>query len=831
MTDLALRANLRTATDRATAPIDEERLRALVAGLTLDEKVRLITGRDFWTTWPLERIGLRSMTLSDGPSGVRGPEWDERSPSLSLPSSTALAATWDVDFAWRYGAAAAAEARRKGVDVVLGPTINLHRTPTNGRHFEAFSEDPILTATLAAAYVRGVQENGVGATPKHYVANDFENERYTADVRVSDRALRELYLRAFEDSVRDARAWLVMSAYNSVNGVTASENPLLHEPLNTEWGFDGVVVSDWTGVRSIDAAVADQDLEMPAPGVWGDALLQAVRDGRVPEDAIDRKVARILGLAARVGALEGFEPVAEAPVFREDGVAFARAAAAEGMVLLRNTDVLPLAASRIAVIGDAGVRARIQGGGSATVVPEKAVSPLDGLREALPEALISYRVGAIVQRGVAELPIGQIVNPVTAEPGARVRFLDGAGQEIHCEDRRSTALVWFGGDAPIDRTAAVELHTIYTPKETGTTRLGFGSAGIGRVYLDGELVHEADVVPEGSDLGAALLQPPSSTVEVDIVSGRPIDVRVVLERSVDPHSALNGAMGLNVGWEPAVVDEDALIAEAVEAARRAEVAVVVVGTDAKVESEGFDRETLALPGRQDDLVAAVARANPRTVVVVNAGAPVLMPWRDDVAAILVGWFGGQEFGRALADVLTGASEPGGRLTTTWPATQEDVPILHADLVDGQVHYDEGVHIGYRAWQRSGARPAFPFGAGQGYTSWRIDDLAIVDRPDAIGLDDRIGLAVTVTNTGSRPGKCVPQVYARRGETAVDRPSAWLVGFAAVRAAAGETAVARVTVRARDLAHWDGGWVLEPGEFTLAVGTRSERFEDEVSVVV
>lgn len=804
---------------RAAAPIDEERLRALVAELTLDEKIRLLTGRDFWTTHPIERIGLRAMTLSDGPSGVRGPVWDERSSSLNLPSATALAATWDPDIAWRYGAAAAAEARRKGVDVVLGPTINLHRTPTNGRHFEAFSEDPILTARLAAAYVRGVQENGIAATPKHYIANDFEEERYTVDVRVDERPLRELYLRAFEDAVCEARAWAVMSSYNAINGVTATENDLLHAPLNTEWGFDGVVVSDWTAVRSVaPSALADQDLEMPAPGVWPAALAQAVRDGEVPEAAIDRKVVRILGLAARVGALRGFDAVQAAPVHREDGPAFAREAAAEGMVLLRNTGVLPLEEpdARIAVIGDSAVRARTQGGGSATVVPERVVSPLDGLKRALPQATIDYRVGALVQRGVAELPLERIANPATGEPGALVRFLDADGEEIFREDRRATSLVWFGGDAPVERTETLELHTIYTPAETGRIRLGFGSVGLGRVYLDGALVHEADVEAEGTDLGAALLLPPSSTVEAETVAGRPIDVRVTLRRR-GADGALGGTMGLNVGWEPAETDARALIDEAVQAAAAADIAVVVVGTDAKVESEGFDRETLALPGHQDELVAAVARANPRTVVVVNSGAPVLMPWRDDVAAVLLGWFGGQEFGDALADVLTGAAEPGGRLTTTWPADERDVPILHADVRDGIVRYDEGVHIGYRAWLRSGAEPAYPFGAGQGYTSWRIDD-ARIEGSGVIGLGDEATLAVTLTNTGRRPGKHVVQAYARRDASAVDRPATWLVGFAAVRAEAGEQAVARITVRARDLAHWDGTWQLEPGAFAIDIGS-------------
>ncbi|HMS36955.1 MAG TPA: glycoside hydrolase family 3 N-terminal domain-containing protein, partial [Arachnia sp.] len=349
---------------------------ALVAALDLETKVRVITGEDFWSTVEVPEIGLRKMVLSDGPSGVRGPVWDERSPSLNLPSATALASAGDVELAREYGGAAASEARRKGVDWVLGPTINIHRSPLGGRHFECFSEDPVLTGDLAAGYVRGLQEGGVAATPKHYVANDFETDRFTADLVVDDRTLREVYLAPFERAV-EAGAWSLMSAYNSVGGTTMSENDLLRDPLRTEWGWDGVVVSDWTAVRSLAAANAEQDLEMPGPGVWGEALVAAVRAGEVDEAAIDRHVARLLLLAERVGALGAAEP---APVEEVDGIAFARRAAAEGSVLLANDGILPLNPAhvgKVAVIGHNAVEARTQGGGRAPVVPERAGTPLD----------------------------------------------------------------------------------------------------------------------------------------------------------------------------------------------------------------------------------------------------------------------------------------------------------------------------------------------------------------------------------------------------------------------------------------------------------------------
>jgi beta-glucosidase len=790
--------------------------------LTLEEKVQLLTGRDFWTTWPIEKIGLRPMLLSDGPSGVRGEAWDERDPSLNLPSATSISSSWDPAVARRYGAVAAIEARRKGVDVVLGPTINLHRSPLGGRHFECFSEDPVLTADLAAAYVTGVQDNGVGATPKHYVANDSETDRFTVDAQVSERALRELYLLAFEKAVTEANAWLVMSAYNSVNGATMTENDLLETPLNSAWGFDGVVVSDWTAVRSLESAKAAQDLVMPGPdGPWGKTLVDAVRLGDIEETLIDRKILRILRLAQRVGALEGSRP--SEPVLVEDGVAFAREAAAEGTVLLENRirdgrPALPwdsTALRTVAVIGDSAANARTQGGGSATVLPEYTVSPLVGLRAALPGVDVTYAVGSVVQTGLADLPLDQLTNPVTGGSGVRVRFLDQAGTELFAEDRLRTApLVWFGGEAPIRESATVELSTRYTPTQGGTRRLGFAFVGRGRVFVDGVRLVDETLEPIGNDLGAAFLAPPSATAPVTLTAGQPIDLRFEVDMTAS-HDLLPGALSFQFGTEPDAPDEDALIAEATRAAAGADAALVVVGTNSIVESEGYDRESLALPGRQDDLVRAVAAANPRTVVLVNSGAPVLMPWRDEVAAILVGWFGGQEFGNAVADVLLGIVEPGGRLPTTWPAAEEDVPVLSTTPIDDALRYDEDIHIGYRAWLRHDATPAYWFGHGLGYT-----DIALthIEAPEQIRPDSKMTVSVDVENRGHRDGKQVIQVYAERPDSVVDRPLRWLVGFAPIKVAAGEGARIDVELSTRRFAHWADGWAYEPGQYILGVGT-------------
>ncbi|WES63072.1 glycoside hydrolase family 3 C-terminal domain-containing protein [Microbacter sp. GSS18] len=773
--------------------------------LTLEQKAALVQGADFWTTVPIPEIGLRAMTLSDGPAGVRGPQWDERDPSLNLPSGSALAASWDEDLAYRYGAAAASEARRKGVDVVLGPTINLHRSPLGGRHFECLSEDPELTSGLGSAYVRGMQDNGVGACPKHYVANDSETDRFTVDVRVAERPLRELYLAPFERTVEEAHAWTVMSAYNSVDGVTMTENDLLETPLNSEWGFDGVVISDWTAVRSLDSIPAAQDLAMPGPAPAWSGLVEAVRDGRLEEADLDRKVLRLLLLAERVGALEGTDAVTPSPV---DGIAFAREASVEGTVLLSNSGILPLdpsALARVAVIGHNARDARTQGGGSATVLPEKVVSPVDGIRAALTGVDVSYEIGAIVQEGVAEFSLDTMTNPATGEPGAHITLHDAEGAEIFAEERRSTALVWFGGDAPIASTRTLVIETDLTLPESGEVRLGFAGAHPGRLYVDGELMLDDTPVITGTDLGAAFLNPPSLTVSVPFDEGTPRRVRVELRP--ESGGALAGAMSATVGIAPEQTDPDALIARAAASATASDVAIVVVGTNSKVESEGYDRVDLDLPGRQDDLVRAVAATGTPTIVVVNAGSPVVLPWADQVGAIVQGYFGGQEFGSALAAVLTGAAEPGGRLPTTWPAALEDVPVTEVTPTEGRLEYTEGLHIGYRAWLKADAAPAFPFGHGLGYTTWSW----------GAAQRDADAVEVTLANTGGRAGKQVVQVYAERPESAVERPVRWLVGFAVVRAAAGETVTARIPLPPRRFAHWDSGWSVEEGEFTLRAG--------------
>ncbi|MFE3698471.1 beta-glucosidase [Nocardia tengchongensis] len=742
----------------------------LLAKLDLPAKIRLISGAGFFRFAGDESIGLAEMPVSDGPSGVRGEQWDERDPSVSLPSGTALAATWDRDLLTDIGALIAAEARRKDVYAVLGPTINLHRSPLGGRHFECFSEDPMLTAEIADAYVRAVQAHGVSACPKHYVANDSETERFTADVVADERTLRELYLYPFERSV-EAGAWMVMAAYNSVNGATMTENDLLDEPLKGEWGFDGVVVSDWTAVRSTAGAAKGNDLAMPGPWeLWGAPLEQAVRDGEVPESAIDDKVRRILRFAERVGALHGTPtPV---PAFGDDAARqLVREAASLAMVLATNDGTLPLREpARVALLGSAAAEPRFMGGGSATVIPTHTTSPLQGLSEVLP---VVYTPGVHLSENMIPVPLDLVTDPETGEPGLRLRYLDG-DTLLASEHRGAGSLMLFGNPNAV-QAKTIELRGRLRADVAGEWRIGFAGVGALSLTLDGEQVLDETVLPDGADPVEMLLNPPQRFVTRTLAEGEEVEVLVRMA----PGGGFP-AMGITCAVGRPRRSDDEEFAAAIELACTSDVAVVVVGTTEQIESEGFDRTTLRLPGRQDELVAAVAAANPRTVVVVNSGSPVEMPWRDDVAAVLLTWFPGQEFGSALADVLTGAAEPGGRLPTTWPKTIDDVPVLNTKPEpDHALPYSEGIHIGYRAWLKSGVAPAYPFGHGLGYTTWELDELRVSGRT----------ATVTVRNTGARAGRQVVQAYLSRPGSAVDRPVRWLAGFAVVEAGAGESVTA------------------------------------------
>ncbi|MCS7481106.1 glycoside hydrolase family 3 C-terminal domain-containing protein [Umezawaea endophytica] len=783
-----------------------------LAALDLETKVSLLAGQDVWSLPAVPHIGLGSLVMSDGPIGVRGTSWGPDDPAVVLPSPTALAATWDPALARRVGRLLAQEARRKGAHLLLAPTVNLHRTPLGGRHFECYSEDPLLTAEIGVGYVRGVQDGGVGATVKHFVANDSETARFVLDAAVDDRTLREVYLAPFE-AIVNAGVWAVMCAYNGVNGHTMSENDALQNGLlKGEWGFDGVVVSDWTAAKTTAAtALGGLDVAMPGPGnPWGPKLVEAVRAGEVPESVVDEMVRRVLRLAGRVGLLEGVEPaVPVRPEAVVDGDALAEEVASRSFVLLRNDGTLPLASPTVALIGVAAEEARILGGGSVTVFPPHVVSPLDGLRAQGVE--LTYEPGVDPRTKLPPAYGPEWTDPETGEAGFRMVFRDASGAELGRLLLEAAVTGWTGKmPAGVDGSLldSVELSAWFRPLVFGEHRFGVGGIGEFVLTVDGEVLYDDKQVAYDDDPAAGILLHPETRVATTVEG----PVLVTLRHKTWVRKGIGAVVGITLGHAEPGPTDDELIQRAVVAAAAAQVAVVVVATTEEVESEGFDRRSLALPGRQDDMVAAVAAANPRTVVVVNAGSPVEMPWVDDVAAVLLTWFPGQEAGAALASVLFGHTEPAGRLPTTWPVRMADCPVLDVDPVDGVLAYREGLFIGYRAWERRPVAPAFWFGAGLGYTTWDYESVTVTPS-DALAT-----VTVSLRNTGARSGREVVQVYLVPDAPAADRPSRWLAGFASVEAGAGEVVEVVVELPRRSVEAWeDGAWVTLSGGYTVDVG--------------
>lgn len=807
---------------------------ALVARLSLEEKVGLLTGADSWVLRGASAIGLRPMVLSDGPAGVRGTRFDPSDPSSSLPCPVGLAATWDESLVHQLTLALGQEARGKGVDVLLGPTVNIVRTPLSGRGFECFSEDPLLTARIAVAYIRGVQEAGVGATVKHFVANDSETDRRTYDAKIAEHVLRELYLPPFEASVEEASVALVMAAYNSVNGATMTANAaLIRDLLKVEWEFPGVVVSDWSATRTtVPSAEAGLDLVMPGPGgPWGDYLVAAVRAGKVTEAVIDDKVSRLLVLAHRVGALNGAaaaqasdEPAGGAAESALIDPALLREVASRSFVLLANGHgLLPLQASRIekiALIGPNALDPTMQGGGSVRVLPVVRPGIADALRTALASAIsVSVHQGCFTSATVALPAHDSLCDPVTGDAGVRLEVRAADGAVIHDAPHPTSVVTWWDGlpEAVYLPGSEFVIRARYRPAADGPYVLGAAGVGLLRLLIDGSTLAEARTLPP-RDVVEALSSPPELRVMANLVAGREVEVRFEHRPDVRDSQARFATMRLGIRLQ---VDDDSLLAEAAQAAAAADVAVVVVGSADATESEGFDRQTMVLPGRQDDLVRRVAAANARTVVVVNSGMPVLMPWADEVAAILQVWLPGQAFGEALADTLLGTVEPGGRLPVSLPRAEADSPVLHANPEAGELAYAEGLLVGYRGYDRQGTDPHFCFGHGLGYTEWTYESMAPATQSLASGED--LPLSVTVRNSGGRAGREVVQLYLEGPDDDPRRPLRALAAFASIGAGAGEAAEARMTLPARCFSTFDEAssrWVSRPGSYTLHAGRSS-----------
>ena len=783
-----------------------ERVSELVSALTLEEKALLTAGRDNWSTAAIGRLGIPSVRMTDGPNGARGSSvmGAGEATAVCVPCGSALGATWNVGLVERVGAMLGEEALTKGCRVLLAPTVNIHRSPLAGRNFECFSEDPLLSGRVAAAYVRGVQSRSVAPTVKHLACNEAEFERYTMSSVVDERALREIYLLPFELAVREGGAVGVMTAYNRLNGrYCAEDEALLAGVLRGEWGFDGFVVSDWyAAVSTVESPRAGLDLEMPGPArSFGPALGQAVEAGDVDEALVDAQVRRLLSVFSRLGALDEPGDAAERSIDRPEHRALAREAATESMVLLRNEGLLPLDASalrRLAVVGPNAGRAQMMGGGSAFLRPHYRVSPVEALRERLGSGVV-----VLHERGC---DIDRTVPPLMA-PFELELFAGTAlrGDVVTRARRADGLLLYFDEPGAGLSSSDFSFRALgrFTPEEGGTHAFTLVQAGRARVLVDGVAVLDgfANPPPRGSEfIGMASDE---IAAEVELEAGRPVEV-VVEYASLAAPSALRGA---KVGCRAPVPPD--MLERAVAAAARADAAVVVVGTNDDWESEGRDRESMDLPGAQDELVLRVLAANPNTVVVINAGAPVTLDWAEAAPAILQLWLGGQEMSGGLADVLFGVAEPGGRLPTTFPDRVEHNPAFgNFPGENGEVRYGEGVLVGYR-WYEARRIPArFAFGHGLSYTTFALGEPEVSSAVFTPG--DVLLVEVVVTNTGTRRGAEVVQLYVAPLEPRLVRPPKELKAFEKVWLDPGETTTVRFELGDRAFACWDPGYPDWPG---------------------
>lgn len=816
----------------------EDQIENLLEQMTLEEKCMLLAGADMWRTHPIERLGIPALKMTDGPNGARGGEMFGGATAACFPCGAALASTWNTELVGRVGVALAEETKTKSAHILLAPTVNIHRSPLGGRNFECYSEDPYLTARMAVAYINGVQSQGVGTSLKHYVCNDAEFERVSLSTEIAERPLREIYLYPFMAAMKEAQPWTVMASYNKVNGIYASEHPyLLTEILKKEWGFEGFVVSDWTAVKStVEAVNAGMDLEMPGPPRFFqlEKLVQAVHEGDIAETAVDDAVRRILRIAIKCGVFENPEEQPERAVNRPDHQQLIREAAVEALVLLKNDGALPLddkALTSIAVIGPNAAVARIMGGGSARVNRHYAASPLEGLTRRCGDGIrVTYELGCTNFKAIpildpawltpADCCPPEAIAESAATHGLTTQFfntLDFTGDPALATVKSDLEFFWFGEIAPEVNpdVYSVRFTGSLTVPETGVYTFSLASAGLSRLYLDGcEVIDNwTQQTPGEAFFGMGSEE---ATAEVPLVAGQRYALAVEYSRQNAP---LVG--GLKIGCLPPVIGDP--LQRAVDAAAAADVALLFMGLSDEWDSEGFDRADMELPDPQNTLIERVAAVNPRTVVVLSSGGPLnMLPWLDNVAAVIQAWYPGQELGNAIADVLFGDAPASGKLPTTFPKRLEDAPAyLNFPGENGKVFYGEGLFVGYRYYDKKKIAPLFPFGHGLSYTTFAYSDL----RLSAVEITDgdTLEVAVDITNTGARPGKEIAQLYVRDVAARLLRPEQELKGFAKVALEPGETCTVTFALGKDAFAYYDpqaSGWIAEAGAFELRVGASS-----------
>lgn len=797
------------------APL-EKRVDDLFARLTPDEKISLLSGTDF-TTQPIPRLGVPAMSMVDAGQGVRGGMKSTQGPATLFPSGIAMAATWNPELVGRVAKAIGVEARNKGTgsQVLLGPAINIHRSPLNGRNGEYFSEDPFLAARLTVDYVEGMQSTGVAACLKHYAANNEEQDRMDVDVRVSERALREIYLPAFEAGVKEAHAWSAMAAYNKINGPHATASRyLLTDVIRTDWGWDGLMMSDWGAVHETAGVLnAGLDLEMPGPGhLAPDKVKAALAKGETTQAAVDAAARNTLRAIVRVGLLDGPIPLVptlvDSPAHRQ----LTFEAASEAIALLKNErGILPLDREKlhsIAVIGQPATVLQMGALGSPGVVPAYYVQPLDGIRKRAGEGIAVH----FARGSASDSPITpDALRTPEGAPGLKGEYFtnrDLQGSPFLTRTDPGVDFNW-GDGAPAPgvgpQVFSARWTGTLTPPVSGRYALVVSADDGYRLFLDGRRV--IDHWQDGAEN--------AQSYAVDLEAGHAYDVRVEYYQG-------GGLAAVHLGWKiPGVLP----YADAVEAAKQSDVAVVFVSTMGE-EGEGRDRPSMDLPDSQDDLIRAVANANRNTIVVLNSGTPVTMTgWLDRVPGLIAAWFPGETGGDALAAILFGDVNPSGKLPDTLAARREDYPDFgNFPGTNGVVNYAEGIYVGYRHFDKQRIKPLFPFGFGLSYTTFKLGKARLTSR--TLSPTGRVTVEVPVTNTGKRDGAEVVQVYVHDPHPRIDKPVRELKGFEKLRLAPGQTKTVSIPLTPRAFAYYDADakqWRADAGTYEIQVGPSSRDF--------
>ncbi len=795
----------------------DERVDDLLSRMTLEEKISLLGGTGF-ATRPIQRLGIPELKMSDGPLGVR---WDK---STAFPAATAMAASWDTSLIYKVGRSIGEELKGKGRNVILGPCVNLARLPMGGRDFESYGEDPYLASRIAVGYIEGVQSEGVAATVKHFAANNQEYERMFVDVHVDKRALNEIYLPAFKAAVEDAKVFCIMSAYNKVNGHFCSENDyLLKTKLKDDWKFDGLVMSDWGAVHStIPTANGGLDIEMPTGEFLNDStLLSSVKSGVVKEETVNDKVRRILTVMFKLGLFDKKIEPDSTLINTPEHQHVAYQASVEGIVLLKNSkDILPLNLRKvktIAVIGPNGAVARTTGGGSAMVSPIYSVSPLEALKNKLGNKIkINYAEGVTLGGDISALDSEYFYLPGKSEHGIDAEYFDNQdlkGRPKITKIDNEINFDW-NGQPPVEGIPGEHFSARWTTRiladETGDYSLNVASDDGARLYVDGKLaINDWTSHP--------------ITVEsypIHLKKGNYCNIRLEYFQNT-------GGSSVKLCMRQTGKKR---VGEAVEAAKNSDVAIVFAGTSSQYETEGVDRNDLVLPADQNRLIDEVAKANKNTIVVLVAGSPVIMnSWINKVNGVVQAWFGGDEAGNAIADVLLGRHNPSGRLPMTFPVRWGDCSAYSSYKKKDSVSiYSDGIFVGYRWFDKNNIKPLFPFGYGLSYTTFSYSDI------NAKPAGDSYEVNVKVKNTGKVEGVEIPQLYVHDPDKSIASPVKELKRFDRISLQPGETKEVKFVLNKIDFAHYDAdkeAWVTHPGKYEILVGSSSRDIKLKSEMVI